>query len=115
MPNKPTSEDLVRLISEGYSDAACGQRFGLSKYAIRRLRRRWNIPARQPAKKRDDEVELAADRWGRGNVDPARIAALYGGRRYGPGLSAHCSFGQSVNTARLDGSAGLGVLEMSTN
>ena len=90
MTAKPTSESLLYLIDQGFSDAACGRRFGVSKYAIRRLRRRWDIAARRPLSRHRDELDPKADRWGQGDLDQSRIAALYGPHLYGPAAVLMC-------------------------
>ena len=91
MSAKLTSESLSRLNSQGHSDAACGRYFGVSKYAIRRLRRRWNIPARRLPERPSDGLETKPDRWGRGDLDQAQIAQIYGDTRYGPGPAPRSS------------------------
>lgn len=86
MTAKPTSESLQSLIDQGLSDAACGRQFGISKYAIRRLRRRWGIAARRPVARHQDEADPMANRWSLGDLGPSQIAALYGQSCYGPGV-----------------------------
>ena len=85
----PDPQSLSRLIAAGLSDARCGERFGLSKYAIRRLRRRWGIAARlnQPAD-RPSGVDPFALRWRDGNLTEDQVSGLYGQRRYGRALRA---------------------------
>lgn len=75
-----TREELAALIAQGASDAEAGRRFGISKSAVRRLRRRWGITALRNSRHRPGG---AGDlRWGRGNLSERRIAKLYDGRRY---------------------------------
>jgi DNA-binding CsgD family transcriptional regulator len=83
MNGGPTREALADMIARGASDAEAGRRFGLSRSAVRRLRRRWGIATgrtscRPPDPLRDD----GGFRWGRGNLSEREIARRYGGRRY---------------------------------
>ena len=79
----PTRAALAELIARGASDEEAGRRFGLSRSALRRLRRRWGIAARRRSRRRPPAVPGAeALRWGRGDLSERAIAALYEGRRY---------------------------------
>jgi hypothetical protein len=83
MNDTPTPEALAEMIDRGASDAEAGRRFGLGPSAIRRLRRRWGIPARRNAGRRPGALrDDGGFRWGRGNLGERAIARLYGGRRY---------------------------------
>ena len=83
MSDSPTRESLAAVVARGASDAEAGRRFGLSRSAVRRLRRRWGIAARRRSRRRPPAVPGAeALRWGRGDLSERAIAALYEGRRY---------------------------------
>jgi hypothetical protein len=83
MNGSPTREALADAIARGASDAEAGRRFGLSRSAVRRLRRRWGIAASRNSCRRPDPLcGEDACRWGRGNLDERAIARLYGRRRY---------------------------------
>ena len=78
----PTRRALAELIARGASDEEAGRRFGLSKSAIRRLRRRWAIPAHRNSRGWPAAPGAAALRWRRGDLSERQIAKLYGGQRY---------------------------------
>jgi hypothetical protein len=79
----PTRQALADAIARGASDAQAGRRFGMSRSAIRRLRRRWGIETCRDSRRRPDLVrDRGAFRWARGNLGEREIATLYGGRRY---------------------------------
>jgi hypothetical protein len=79
----PTRETLADAIARGASDAEAARRFGLSRSAVRRLRRRWGIAAcRNSCRRPDPPRSERAFRWARGNLGEREIAKLYGGWRY---------------------------------
>ena len=79
----PTRDALADLISRGASDEEAGRRFGLSRSAVRRLRRRWGIVARRKSRQRPPAMPgEEALRWGRGDLSEWEAARLYDGRRY---------------------------------
>ncbi|MDH3596298.1 MAG: helix-turn-helix domain-containing protein [Rhodospirillales bacterium] len=83
MTGSPTREALADAIARGATDAEAGRRFGLSRSAVRRLRRRWGIATcRNSCRPPDPPRSERAFRWGRGNLGEREIARLYGGRRY---------------------------------
>jgi len=83
MNGSPTRQTLANVIARGASDAEAGRRFGLSRSAVRRLRRRWGIAASRNSCRRPDPPRNApALRWAHGNLGEREIAALYGGQRY---------------------------------
>jgi hypothetical protein len=78
-----TRQALCDLIARGVSDAQAGRRFGMSKSAVRRLRRRWGIVARRNSCRPPASVQDGgAQRWARGNLSEPEIAKHYDGRRY---------------------------------
>ena len=83
MTTAPNPLLLADLIAQGQSDAQCGTHFGLSKYAVRRLRRRWGIAARRPLPAAAAAPDLKACRWGEGDLPCELVRGLYGQQRYG--------------------------------
>lgn len=82
--SRPDPHSLRALIEAGLSDARCGERYGLSKYAIRRLRRRWGIAARlNRSAAPTAQIDPFALRWRSGDLSDDQITQLYGRRVYG--------------------------------
>lgn len=80
---RPDPEKLRQMIAAGMSDSRCGEHFGLSKYAIRRLRRRWGIEACLNKPRSDiSRINPRRFRWREGNLGEDFIADLYGARSY---------------------------------
>lgn len=83
MTAAPTRDAVAELIAKGASDEEVGRRFGLSRSAVRRLRRRWGIAARRTSRRPPAATPgEEALRWGRGDLSERAAARLYGGRRY---------------------------------